>query len=249
MNSASVEGTLVLSASMESAGSGWLFNLTNEMLKYTGHADVRVIREQYGLDDVLRGDNCNIGSLDEATWEGLLPAITDGHTFVVKSHRKPTSLARQLCAEGRVKATYIHRDPRDVIVSVYQRGQRRRASGYKGSFSRLRTIDMATVWMRYRQIPIFAAWSYQPNTLIVRYEDLSDDGVGVLRPLAQHLGVAPSEGDLQRLVQDYSGENAREKAGTHYRGGGRRRDEMTPGQLWRCNRLCGSAISAMGYEH
>ena len=73
-------GTLVLSASMESAGSGWLFNLTNELLRRVGCSDVRQVREQYGLDDVLQWDNCNLGFLDEATWDRLRPALADGHT-------------------------------------------------------------------------------------------------------------------------------------------------------------------------
>lgn len=241
-------GTLVLSASMESAGSGWLFNLTNELLKSVGNPDVRRIKEQYGLDDLLRWDNCNVGDLDEATWNRLQPALADGHTFVVKSHRKPTPLARRLCAEGLVKATYIYRDPRDVVVSAYKRGKVRRANGRKDSFARLRTIDLAIIWMRYRQIPVYKAWLAQPSTQFVRYEDLSNDGVGVLGLLSQHLGVAPSDADLQRLVLDYSGENARQKPGTHYIHGGRRREELTPGQLRRCNWLCGSTIELMGYE-
>jgi len=248
MNVNGTAGTLVLSASMESAGSGWLFNLTNEMLKSVGCSDVREVREQYGLDDVLQWDNCNVGFLDEASWDRLQPAIADGHTFVVKSHRKPTALARRLCAEGRVKATYIHRDPRDVVVSAYQRGKLRRANGHRDSFARLRTMDMATMWMRSRQIPVYDAWRSQPNTMIVRYEDLSDDGVEVLRLLAQHLNVDPTDADLQRLVSDYTGESARERTGTHFIRGGRRRDEMTSGQLWRCNRICGATISRMGYE-
>ena len=248
MNSSGTAGTLVLSASMESAGSGWLFNLTNELLKRVGCSDVRQVREQYGLDDVLRWDNCNLGDLDEATWERLQPALQDGHTFVVKSHRKPTALASRLCAEGLVKATYIHRDPRDVVVSAYQRGKLRRANGRKDSFARLRTIDIATIWMRSRQIPVYDAWRTQPNTMVVRYEDLSGDGTAVLRDLAAHLGVAPTDADLQDLVSDYTGESARQKTGTHFIQGGRRRDEMTTGQLWRCNRLCGSTISRMGYE-
>jgi hypothetical protein len=233
---------------MESAGSGWLFNLTNELLKCTGRPDVREIREQYGLDDVLLWDNCNVGDLDEAAWDRLQPALADGHTFVVKSHRKPTPLASRLCAQGLVKATYIYRDPRDVVVSAYQRGQLRRANGRKDSFARLRTMDLSIAWMRTRQIPVYNAWRSQPNTMMVRYEDLSDDGVGVLRLLAQHLGIDPTDADLEHLVSDYTGERARERTGTHFIRGGRRRDEMTSGQLWRCNRVCGTTISRMGYE-
>ena len=248
MNPSDTSGTLVLSASMESAGSGWLFNLTNELLKRCGCSDVREVREEYGLHDVLKWDNCNLGDLDEATWDRLQPALDAGHTFVVKSHRKPTAIASQLCAEGRVAATYIHRDPRDVVVSAYRRGQTRRANGRKDSFARLRTIDVATAWMRFKQIPVYDAWRTQPNTMVVRYEDLSDDGIGVLRLLAQHLDVDPTDDDLADLVSDYTGERARERTGTHFIRGGRRRDEMTSGQLWRCNRLCGSAIERMGYE-
>jgi hypothetical protein len=241
-------GSLVVSASMESAGSGWLFNLTNEVLQAAGQTDVRTIRERYGLGDIMRWDNCNIRDLDDATWTRLQPALDDGHTFVVKSHRPPTALAQKLCTEGKIAATYIHRDPRDVVVSAYQRGKIRRANGHHDSFARLRTIDLATAWMRFRQIPVYEAWRDTPNTLIVRYEDLAADGRTVVGQLAGHLGITVSDEARDRILSAYSGDRASQQTGSHYRGGGRRRDEMTAGQLWRCNRLCGSAIRSMGYE-
>ena len=95
-----------------------------------------------------------------------------------------------------------------MVVSAYQRGRLRRANGRKDSFARLRTIDLAIGWMRFKQIPVYEAWRSQPYTMVVRYEDLSDDGVGILRVLAQHLGISPTEADLQDLVSDYTGQSA-----------------------------------------
>jgi hypothetical protein len=102
--------------------------------------------------------------------------------------------------------------------------------------------------MRFRQIPVYKAWRSTPNTLVVRYEDLSADGCAALQRLAHHLGLTISEEALDEILSAYAGDKASEQTGSHYRGGGRRRDEMTAGQLWRCNRLCGSAIRSMGYE-
>ncbi len=248
MSTANAPGRLVLSVSMESAGSGWLYNLSNLMLETAGYSDARQIRDEYGLDDVMRWHNCNINDLDDQTWLRLQAPLNDGHSFVVKSHRPPTTLARRLCADGTIKATYIHRDPRDVVVSAYQRGKIRRANHKHDSFARLRTIDLAIAWMRVRQIPVYNEWRSQPNTQVIRYEDLSDDGLLVLRRLTDHLGLELSDTTLQDILESSRGEKAGTQEGSHFRGGGRRRDAMTPMQLKRCTWVCRSAIRSMGYE-
>ena len=248
MGSANAQGTLVLSTSMESAGSGWLYSLTNSMLQAAGRTDAREIQREYELDDVMRWHNCNIRDLDQPTWDRLLAPLNDGHSFVVKSHRPPTKLAIRLCEEGAIKVTYIHRDPRDVVMSAYERGKVRRANDKRDSFARLRTVDLAIAWMRYRQLPVYEAWRFQPNTQVIRYEDLASDGVETLRRLDSHLQLMLSDADLERILDTSRGTNAGQQEGSHFRGGGRRREAMTPMQLRRCTWACRSAIRTMGYE-
>jgi len=54
---------IVLSVGMPRAGSGWHYNLVHDLMKITGCADARDIRERYRLQDILTEVNCNIGVL------------------------------------------------------------------------------------------------------------------------------------------------------------------------------------------
>lgn len=240
-------GVLVLSSGMNSAGSGWFYNITNDMLRSAGHPDRLEIKERYGLGDILHGANCNVRSLDEERWERIRPALEDGHSFVVKSHLRPTPLVSRLLTAGDLHCTYIFRDPRDVVVSAYQRGKIRRANGYSDSFARLRTVDMAIAWMRVRQLPVYEAWREESGAMLFRYEDLKADGVASLRRLDDHLGLGLSDDELTTIADRYSSGGSSKRVETHFRGGGRRQDELTSGQLRRCNFLFRRSLASMGY--
>ena len=54
---------IVLSVGMPRAGSGWHYNLVHDLMKTTGCADARQIREKYHLQGILTEVNCNIGVL------------------------------------------------------------------------------------------------------------------------------------------------------------------------------------------
>lgn len=245
---APTRGVLVLSAGMESAGSGWLFNMTNELLQAAGHRDVRDLRDEFGLIDVLHHDNCNVRDLTQEVWDRIEPALAAGHSFVVKSHKRPSELVRRLSAEGKVISTYIHRDPRDVVVSAFQRGERRRARGRTDSFGRIRSIYLGLMWMRARQLPVYEAWRAEPKAMLVRYEDLRNDATATLRALCEHLGLALADERIADVATDYEGENAHGKAGSHYRGGASRQDQLTATQLRLANLLFRRSLVSMGYE-
>ena len=86
---------IVLSVGMPRAGSGWHYNLIHDLMKTTGCADARDIRERYRLQSVLTEVNCNIGVLS-ARRLGLvmIPALVN--TFVIKALRANECLASAL---------------------------------------------------------------------------------------------------------------------------------------------------------
>ena len=98
---------IVLSVGMPRAGSGWHYNLIHDLMKTTGCADARDIREKYGLQKILTEVNCNIGVLS-ARRLGMVtvPALL-GKTFVIKAHAGPTSASRMLQALGLLRITCI----------------------------------------------------------------------------------------------------------------------------------------------
>ena len=115
---------IILSVGMPRAGSGWHYNLVHDLMKTTGCADTREIREKYRLQSILTEVNCNIGVLS-ARRLGMvaIPALM-GNTFVIKAHAGPTTTSRFLQSLGLLRITYIYRDPRDAMLSAFEYGQR-----------------------------------------------------------------------------------------------------------------------------
>ena len=232
---------------MESAGSGWLYNMTNDLLVAAGNDDVRDLRDSFALHDILRWHNCNVHDLVPSKWARLESVLDTGQTFVVKSHRAPTPLVRELCQSDQLRTIYVYRDPRDVVVSAFQRGRNLRRDGNYRSFGRLLTIDVAIVWMRFKQLRIFERWTTVPETLLIRYEDLTSDALAALRRICEHLEVEVGDEVLEQTADRYRGAKAGQQTGTHFRGGGSRRESLSSAQIRRCNWAFRDALAEMGY--
>ena len=134
---------LVFSAGMQKSGSGWYFNMTNDLLVETGYQDVRAVRDRHNLQDILQYENCNIGRPDSHTLRRLLLPLVLGNSFAVKSHASPTRSLYYLMRLGLCHPTYIYRDPRDIVLSAYNHGEQIRANGKTHTFGHLKSFDDA----------------------------------------------------------------------------------------------------------
>jgi hypothetical protein len=236
---------------MQKSGSGWFFNLTNDLLVATGNQDVRQIRERYHLHPFMKYYNCNIG-------RPILPKVAIltvihylGNTFVVKTHSFPSPSLRYQISRKIVKATYIYRDPRDAVVSAYEHGKRLRSQGQIHSFATLKTLEEAILRAR-NWLKIWEAWNSQPNTLLVRYEDLLSQPENELRRLANFLNLTLAEDKRIKIISAYQPESNEDLAGKglHFNKGviGRYRSVMTSHELKLCTEQFGDYLNLMGYE-
>ena len=138
---------IVLSVGMPRAGSGWHYNLIHDLMKTTGCADARDIREKFRLQKILTEVNCNIGVLS-ARRLGMtaIPALM-GNTFVIKAHAGPTATSRLFQRVGLLHITYIYRDPRDAMLSAFDFGQRALQKGRPNAFSHLTDFDKSLAFI------------------------------------------------------------------------------------------------------
>lgn len=163
---------VIISAGMQKSGSGWYFNLTNDLLISAGYSDVREIRKKYSLESILEYYNCNIGELTEDKIELITSLPLNESIFVVKTHSGPFDSLNKFISNGIVKATYIHRDPRDVVLSVLDHGERIRKQGENHFFGKIKTFEEAVLWVKTELFPIWDEWNKLEDVLLVRYEDL-----------------------------------------------------------------------------
>jgi hypothetical protein len=244
---------IVVSAGMQKAGSGWYFNMINDLLVAGGQQDVRAIREKYHLHPILKYHNC---LLSRPVWPKLILLLVPhlfGNTFVVKTHNRPTESLRWLMSRDVVRATYIYRDPRDVVVSAYRHGRKLRKQGQTHSFAKLETLEEA-ILATQEWLDVWDTWITTDGVLHTRYEDLLADPVVEMLRVADFLSLGVAAREVAKIVASYEPEGkaapeALEQAGLHFDKGmvGRFRTVMEAEEQALCREYYGDHLERMGY--
>jgi aryl sulfotransferase len=240
---------IVLSVGMPRAGSGWHYNLVHDLMKTTGCADAREIRERYRLQSILTEVNCNIGVLSARRLALVtLPALV-GNTFVIKAHSGPTSASHLLQRLGLLRITYIYRDPRDAMLSAYDYGQRAIKKGRPNAFSHLtdfqKSVDFIMDYVR-----IWEQWSQEKGVLIARYEDLLTDYDREVTRLVGFLELNGAKAEIQTVIDSYRSGAAEGQQGLHFYKGkiGRFHESYSAKEQEILKQKLGTYLQRMGYE-
>ena len=240
---------IVLSVGMPRAGSGWHYNLIHDLMKTTGCADARDIREQYKLQGILTEVNCNIGVLSLRRLAMVtIPALM-GKTFVIKAHSAPTRWSRLLSTLGLLRITYIYRDPRDAMLSAFEYGQRALTKGRPNAFSHLGDFEKSLAFMD-DYVKIWEKWQGERNVLIARYEDLLMDYETESARLVEFLQLDGSSSEVRAVIDNYRPGKAEGQQGLHFFKGkiGRFRESYSEEERAILAGRFGPALEKMGYE-
>ncbi len=115
---------IVLSVGMPRAGSGWHYNLVHDLMKTTGCADAREIREKYHLQGILTEVNCNIGVLSARRLAMVTSPGVDGEHVCHQGTLGANIQLASFTTPGPA-ADHVHLPrPRDAMLSAYDYGQR-----------------------------------------------------------------------------------------------------------------------------
>jgi hypothetical protein len=242
---------IVFSAGMQKSGSGWYFNLTNDIMISAGNQDVRKIKANYNLHSILKGYNCNIGKITFYKLIRIALPNIKGASFVVKTHVKPTINLNLLINLGIVKATYIYRDPRDVVVSAFEHGERIRSKGENHTFAQFETIE-SVILASKKWLKSYEDWTRIQDTFTIKYEDLVCNPLKVMNKLIEFLEIEIPSESLENILNKYQKENLNyhKERYLHFNVGkiGRYKEIMTEDQLDLCNLVFNKYLKWMGYD-
>ena len=240
---------IILSVGMPRAGSGWFYNLTNDLAVASGFQDARAIRKDYHLEGILTEVNCNIGVLSLKRLTAVMIPSLAGKNFVIKAHAKPTQAAKFLIKSGAITPAYIYRDPRDAMLSAMENGSRARESGRTNAFSQLDSFEAALNFMK-TYVQIAEAWFACQAVLHIRYEDLLLDYDREANRLNEFFGFSLEDKIKQSILDKYRPESAQHnQKGLHYQHGkiGRFRQKMTSEQQKILNETFNNFLERQGY--
>jgi len=240
---------IVLSVGMPRAGSGWHYNVIHDLMRTTGCADARDIRQKYGLQKILTEVNCNIGVLSARRLAMVtLPALA-GNTFVIKAHAGPTPASRLLSRLGLLRITYIYRDPRDAMLSAFDYGQRALAKGRPNAFSYLSDFEKSLEFI-LEYVRIWEKWMKEKNVLVARYEDLLTNYEEEIIRLVSYLGLDRASLEVQKVIEQFRPGANDSQQGLHYYKGkiGRFREAYDGRQMDILLEKLGPYLSRMKYD-
>ncbi|MCJ7702250.1 MAG: sulfotransferase domain-containing protein, partial [Anaerolineales bacterium] len=176
---------------------------------------------------------------------------TLGNLYVVKAHAGVSPLALSLIRAGKIKATYIYRDPRDALLSAYEYGRRKREAGRSGAFSELNTIEQAIYFMK-EYVQISETWLACEQAFHTKYEDLLLGYGDETQRLLAFLDLDPEDGAIKSVIHQYQPTKGRsDQKGTHFVKGkvGRYREQLTVGEQDLCIQFFGPYLEKMGYPN
>jgi len=239
---------IILSVGMPRAGSGWHYNLIHDLMKTTGCADARDIREKYNLQGILTEVNCNIGVLSFRRLGMVARPALMGNTFVIKAHAGPTSWSRLFSTLGLLRITYIYRDPRDAMLSAYEYGQRALKKGRPNAFSHLNDFEKSLAFME-DYVRIWEKWQAEKDVLVARYEDLLQEYDTESARLVEFLQLDGSRPDVREVIETYRPDKAENQQGLHFYKGkiGRFRESYTEKQKAILAEQFGHVLQKMRY--
>jgi len=164
---------------------------------------------------------------------------------------------------------YIVRDPRDIVISLSKHmgltiDEAINSMGNKyqvlSDKDRGKMADFISSWNAH--VNAFLSCDTH-NTLLVKYEELKADPIKIFRKILQHSGILVDEeklkiaielteiSNLQKLEKDKGFTEASPKLDSGFFGGGGKsgkwKDELTPMQIRRIERSCGSMMKRLGY--
>jgi hypothetical protein len=240
---------IILSVGMPRAGSGWYYNLTNDLMLANGAQDAHQIRQRYRLQGILTEVNCNIGALTPRRITAVMLPSLLGNTFVIKAHAALTPYARFMIQRELIRPSYIYRDPRDAMLSVMENGQRALQRGQPNAFSPFAEFEAALHFM-VEYLHIWESWMGCQQVLLVKYEDLLLDYETETGKLMEFLALDRNQPQILAVIDKYRPEKAQpDQKGIHFSHGkiGRFRQKMSPEQQALMADRLGAYLVRMGY--
>ena len=241
---------LLISASLQKSGSAWFLNLTNDLMVKAGFSDNRKIRDKFGLK-FIKYDECNIQELTFEKLKILTSSPVSDYSFVVKTHHPPNSHILKLMSEGKIKVTYIYRDPRDVAISGLEAGTILRNRGVFERFGKLRTMREAIEWSKKILVDNWAKWRNIEGVLYFKYEDILIKPLAQLERLCFFLEIQLEDKILINIIERWRQDNLKsnQKKHLHFNKGsiGRFQELMSSKELNLCKKKFGKYLIEMGY--
>lgn len=231
---------ILLSNSLPKTGSTLIANYQEDILKKieirNGQA---IIKTNYGgryIDYPTKKRLLNLLALDLAKG-----------SFIIKCHWMYSNILNYYCALPNVKMTYSYRDPRDIILSMIDHGNRTRAGkdlsgAFKDCYNVIELIPNTINLMEQLKV-----WKSKKKIYVIKYEDFMCNPYSVLKDMLGYLNWNLNDDTLKELILEK--EQLKTKSHNFNKGTTQRwREEMTPEEQEACLKAFQPYLEWLNYD-
>lgn len=229
---------IIINSGIPKSGSTLIFEYQKELIKsaYPKNGTKELFKNSYGG---------YIETIDESVEKKLIYIHKNHGPFVVKTHTGPTKAIKNLIKTGHAKATFSIRDPRDVIISAMEHGERTRSGGDPSrAFSEINSIRDGLIFSGI-YIKTYKSWRTYGNVLFIRYEDMIRNKLGQIKNMAEYFNFSLKNHVIEKIYNHIETSNlVNLNKGTIKRW----KTEMSLKDINLCNKYLGADMESMGYK-
>ncbi len=188
-----VEPFVFISYGMTKCGSTLAFQLARVALIQAGF-------NQPLLPQPARSPSRKINFVSEIT-EDIADQLTAfardlGHPIAIKTHNRPEAPVLGMIERGEARAHAVHRDLRDMALSMMDHGERARETG-RPAFAEIATMEDAIAGIS-NQLDTLSAWLQIPGVRRLNYDAVAFDTERAAAAILDHLGI---DGKPRRIAR------------------------------------------------
>ncbi|MEO1001071.1 MAG: hypothetical protein AAFW69_10815 [Pseudomonadota bacterium] len=178
-------------------GSTLAFHYVHALMERAGWDQSRLSEAALGNAKMIN----YFDDLDDEMARHLVAEVEErGTPVVLKTHQRPSATVARLIDEGRAVGHACYRDPREVVLSMLDHGEKSRRIGAE-VFSEIETMDDALASLRH-QIDRLTDWLRLPQIIPLCYDDVAFAGAATVGRLAAQLGIEDVPEAVEREVKE-----------------------------------------------
>ena len=186
---------IYISYGVTKSASTFLYQLTEEVLRSAG-------RKPAVLSTAIKGRASPENYVDPINGAALntVRAEVQQNDVVIKTHGAPDSLVLTEVNEGRILASAVIRDPREIALSIVDHGTRSRFLGI-ADFSQF-THPIDTLDTLKEQIVRFSRWTSSSRVLVFTYDQVCFNTADTIKQIATQIGVSVEPAVVEQHFAD-----------------------------------------------
>ncbi len=234
---------IIISSSIPKSASTLVYNYQQDLLALASQNNA-VAQEEFRILSKCGGF---LRRIDFKTFLSIIFITRKYGDIVIKTHSQPTFFMKLLIALGLAKATFCYRDPRDIILSAIDHGERtRKGLDPSNACQNMVTIDDS--------LPIVKSWTSNwykwkkfGKVFFIRYEDLLDNKVFYLQEMSEYFNLRLKKEQIEEIYLKH--EKIKKTAWNFNKGTTQRyKTEMNYSDLLLCDRELKEILKDMNYS-